>query len=414
MDARILRVVVLAAAVCCIGASHRTTNFIVQAPDAQFARQVGEAAEQFRSGLAIEWLGHELPRWSQPCPITVQVGPNLGAGGATSFMFQNGRPFGWRMSIQGSARRILDSVLPHEVTHTIFATYFGRPLPRWADEGACTTVEHGDERSKQEKLLVQFLSTRRGIAFNRMFVMTEYPTDILPLYAQGYSLARYLIAQGGKQKFVEYVGDGMRSGDWTSATGQHYGFKDLSDLQVTWLEWVRGGSQPLQGREPELLVDNRSATPPNQAFAAASHNELASHSTDLVPVPPSSDSNGNWPSSTRGYQDSWYQRQRDRGRSSKIESAASDTCRDRTREDVALASTYSAPPKSLSRPQSPQTSGERVIDWGPVSVTAPSDRPSRSTSGSTRPDASRYGESPRYDAIPHRGLKLSEGGTVWR
>ena len=71
------------------------------------------------------------------------------------------------MKIQGSRERILDSVLPHEITHTIFATHFGRPLPRWADEGACTTVEHASEKAKQDKLLIQFLLTDRGIPSTR-------------------------------------------------------------------------------------------------------------------------------------------------------------------------------------------------------------------------------------------------------
>ena len=62
------------------------------------------------------------------------------------------------MHIQGSRERILDSVLPHEITHTIFATHFGRPLPRWADEGACTTVEHVSEKAKQDNFLIQFLT----------------------------------------------------------------------------------------------------------------------------------------------------------------------------------------------------------------------------------------------------------------
>jgi hypothetical protein len=147
------------------------------------------------------------------------------------------------MSIQGSPERILDSVLPHEITHTIFATHFGRPLPRWADEGACTTVEHVSERQRQHSFLLQFLTTGRGIAFRRMFAMKEYPRDILPLYAQGYSLARYLIAQGGRRKFIQYLGDGMRSEDWAAATRRHYGFADLHDLQVSWNDWVRQGSR---------------------------------------------------------------------------------------------------------------------------------------------------------------------------
>ena len=74
--------------------------------------------------------------------MTVQAAPHLGAGGATTFQFQDGEVFGWRMSIQGSRERMLDSVLPHEITHMIFASHFRQPLPRWADEGGATSVEH--------------------------------------------------------------------------------------------------------------------------------------------------------------------------------------------------------------------------------------------------------------------------------
>jgi hypothetical protein len=160
-------------------------------------------------------------------------------------------PVAWKMTIQGSRERILDSVLPHEITHTIFATHFGRPLPRWADEGACTTVEHPSEIAKQQQMLIEFLTTNRGIPFNRMFVMMHYPPDMLSIYAQGHSVAMFLIQQGGKQKFVKYLEMGLASGNWNQATNEFYGFRNLSDLQVTWLDWVRNGRPAVQ---PRILV----------------------------------------------------------------------------------------------------------------------------------------------------------------
>ncbi|TWT31787.1 hypothetical protein [Blastopirellula retiformator] len=249
MEARIRFAALLLAALLSLGANYRTENFVVTAPDQQMAKQVCLAAEGFRKQHATEWLGRELPPWSQPCPILVKVGG--GAGGFTQFAFNRGVPFNWTMEIQGSPERILDSVLPHEVLHTIFATHFGRPLPRWADEGACTTVEHESEKNKNTKLLYECLTTDRGIAFNRMFSMEDYPPDVLPLYAQGYSLARYLIVQGGKQKYVQYVGEGMRTNNWTRSTNKYYGYHSLSDLQVAWLDWVRDGSQLANVRGPQ-------------------------------------------------------------------------------------------------------------------------------------------------------------------
>ncbi len=302
--------------------SCRSQHFVVQAPTSEFARQVCAEAERFRRELAIEWLGQELPPWQDPCPIRVTVGRNLGAGGATSFTFIHGQPRGWEMDIQGSRQRILDSVLPHEVTHTIMATHFGRPLPRWADEGAATSVEHTSERTKQDRLLIEFLTTNRGIAFNHMFAMKEYPRDILPLYSQGYSLARFLIARGGKRKFVDYVGDGMRWNNWTAATQKHYNMRSLSELQVTWLSWVRQGSpntipHSVPNTAIAMATPTRPATPP-RPLASTSPN---AHPSELVPLPspvapraPGAASNAtNPPSNTTllSPSDGWYSRHRD-------------------------------------------------------------------------------------------------------
>ena len=222
-------------------AGYRTANFVVEAPSPQLAQKIGDAAEQYRHDLAIEWIGQPLPRWSQPCPITAEVAPTLGAGGATSFVFDRGEVFNWTMTIQGSEERILDSVLPHEVTHTIFASHFRQPLPRWADEGACTTVEHPVERARQHRLLIEFLRTGRGISFPEMFAMKEYPADVLPLYSQGYSLARYLIERGGRKRYIQFVGDGLASSDWPQSLSQYYGIHDIGKLQTVWLEWVKRG-----------------------------------------------------------------------------------------------------------------------------------------------------------------------------
>ncbi len=283
--------------------NHRfaTTNFVVTAPDPQLARKVGQQAEVYRKELALKWLGYELEPWSDPCPITVEL--SMHAGGETSFAFVNqrqqfsrvnydsgsrknyarpGTPLDWQMKIFGPANRVVDSVLPHEITHTIFATHFGQPLPRWADEGACTTVEHASEREKNHRMLLEFLTTRpsRGIPFNRMFTMKQYPHDILPLYAQGYSLSRFLIAQKGHQYFVDYVGAGLANKNqlpetrhWDQVTKKFYGYENLSDLQLQWQDWVRKGSKTssLKSSQPSAASISQTQTVlPNLTTSAPS------------------------------------------------------------------------------------------------------------------------------------------------
>ena len=296
MEARI-KFAVTVIAFFSLGADYATKNFVVSAPDPQLAKQVAIAAEQFRHDLAIQWLGHELPGWTEKCPVTVKLASQ--AGGQTSFGFvnegSNSVPVGWQMEVYGSPERILDSVLPHEVTHTIFATHFGRPLPRWADEGACTTVEHVSERNKNHELLLRFLTTNRGIPFNRMFAMKQYPHDIYPLYAQGYSLARFLIMQGGRQHFVEYVGTGMTTEQpgiepraWDAATKKFYGYDDLSELQVRWIQWVKQGC-------PDL--------PPAQATQVAG---IVAHPTPQLQIADKSGGTTTVPKAIAAAPGSWY------------------------------------------------------------------------------------------------------------
>jgi hypothetical protein len=167
------------------------------------------------------------------------------------------------MNIQGSRERILDSVLPHEVTHTIFASYFRQPVPRWADEGACTTMEHRSEVAKQERNLIEYLRNGRGIPFSQMLVMKEYPHDVMPLYSQGHSLVSFLVGQGGRQKFLNYIAAGMEQENWADATRQFYSYSSLGELQNQWLTWVRQGSptQPAGAAATQVASNSEPAAP---------------------------------------------------------------------------------------------------------------------------------------------------------
>jgi hypothetical protein len=264
MDARLARLCVVVAALAwsaaADAATHRTPNFVVEAPTDEIAKQVGEAAEFYRCELAKEWLGKPLPRWYRPCPIRVKVG-QIGAGGATTFTFEGGEVFGWNMNVQGTLERIIDSVIPHEVSHTIFACYFRRPLPRWADEGAATLVEHESERLRQTKLLNQVIKSNRRIPLRDLLAITEYPKDmqqVLTLYAEGYSLADFLVQQKGEQgraAYLAFLKDALDH-NWTTAFKKHYGYENLDAVEKHWAGWVLAGSPPLRKPDDPQLAEN--------------------------------------------------------------------------------------------------------------------------------------------------------------
>lgn len=258
---RAFRILLFALIALTVGGAAQAANFVVYAQDKTFGQQVADRAEQCRRDLAIEWLGRELPNWNRPCPIRVEFAN--GNGGVTRFEFApTGGVVDIDMKVQGSRQELLASIVPHEVLHTVFATYFGCALPRWADEGSCVTVEHSSERIRFQRSLVAYLKTGRGIAFDRMFAMQNYPRDILPLYAQGHSLCTFLQQHGedlsaSRKHFVSFVGAGLRNRDWSRAVESHYGYNSLDELQDTWLDWVSSGS-PLSNRSASLRVDQES------------------------------------------------------------------------------------------------------------------------------------------------------------
>ena len=246
---------------------------------------------------------------------------------------QRGEPSGWDMKIFGTPDRLLDSVLPHEITHTIFATHFRRPLPRWADEGACTTVEHVAEKEKNHGMLIHFLTARpsRGIPFNRMFTMKDYPQDILPLYAQGYSVAKFLIMEKGRRHFLDYVSAGMEREQpgrelesWNQATKRYYGFENLSDLQVAWSRWVADGSKlkEIPENAPLQIATNQNTLGTNgrERFSR----EPVDRSTAVARQPLSQGQLDNGQDSLRSLNQGWYSKQMTVGRGYRPQQPSSD------------------------------------------------------------------------------------------
>ena len=213
----------------------RTQNFIVDAPDPQMAQQFGQMAEQYRKQKAIEWLGREMEPWPQPCPLHVKPVMS-GPGGATKFDYRGGSYTVLSMEIEGSVERMLNSVLPHEVTHTVFAHHFRFPVPRWADEGGAVLSEDDTERSRHDYLCRQKLNLNQKMPLRRLFDLKEYneTNDVMIIYAEGFSISSYLVGKSDRATFLNFVSTGMRGG-WDRALQTYYGYNSVEQLEEAWL-----------------------------------------------------------------------------------------------------------------------------------------------------------------------------------
>ena len=275
-------------------AHHETANFVVEAPTAELAKKFGEMAEFYRKEKALEWLGREMPAWPRKCPLQVQV--TMGsAGGATTFTFssEGGRAIvaSQRMEIRGDAKQLLNSVLPHEVTHTVLAHHFGRPVPRWADEGGSVLSENDDERFQHDVRCREILNAGRAFVLRTLFRMTEYPRDMTVLYAQGYSVSAYLVEKGGsgregRGKLLQFLGHGMQGNtteSWNDAARRVYGFDSVDGMEKAWLDSLRTPPSRIVARE--LGNAGGSRTPAFTGTATAGNRtELRSSAAPSMPL----------------------------------------------------------------------------------------------------------------------------------
>jgi hypothetical protein len=214
----------------------RTANFLVQADSAEVAKLVAESAEKCRQKLAKLWLGKEPAPWDVPCPIQVSLTMSR-VGGFTNVAFSHGKVHSQTVNIEGPLDRILKGPLPHELAHVLLANKFGFRPPRWADEGVAILSEDKAQGERQVRAFRKIYAEDRCFALRRLLEMQDYPADVPCLYAQGHSVARYLVTAKGRKVFLDFLKDGHDRG-WDTAAEAQYGFKDVEQLETAWLGWV--------------------------------------------------------------------------------------------------------------------------------------------------------------------------------
>jgi uncharacterized protein (TIGR03000 family) len=115
----------------------------------------------------------------------------------------------------------------------------------------------------------------RAIPLRRLFKLTEYPRDVGVLYAQGYSVTRFLVEQKSHKTFLAFVKAGWK-GAWDQAVRDHYGYSSVDELEEAWLKSL-GHTMPL---DPQ-------GAPRPESFAKRNRNRSRDEKKQSVGGPPS-------------------------------------------------------------------------------------------------------------------------------
>src|SRR5205814_9885721 len=116
------------------------------------------------------------------------------------------------------------------------------------------------ERSRHDQMVRQILNAGRAIPLRRLFTLRDYPNEVGALYAEGYSVAYFLVSSSNRPAFLRFVAQGMQ-GDWDAAVQAHYHYQSIEQLEEAWHAYLRSTK-----RQPEaILAQNRTAPPADPA-----------------------------------------------------------------------------------------------------------------------------------------------------
>jgi hypothetical protein len=239
-----------------VGTAH-SENFNVMAPTKELAQTVAAKAESYRKLAALEWFGRELPAGKDRTILTVFTSANEDEG--LSWPINDLEQKCHRIWITTTAEKASGTLLYHEVTHTVLAS-FVRPgsLPRWADEGIASQVDDPARTQAREQLVESWASQGRLPRLQTLFSAKRITHTDNDAYAAAASVTKFLAGLGGKPKVVEFATTGTR-GDWDQAAHDVYGMHSVAELQSRWEDWVRAGIAR-HGRQHAALSSQVSVT----------------------------------------------------------------------------------------------------------------------------------------------------------
>jgi uncharacterized protein (TIGR03000 family) len=94
----------------------------------------------------------------------------------------------------------------------------------------------------------------------------SYRLQAMALYAEGYSVTRFLVAARDRSTFLAFVKQGMHEG-WDAAVREHYDYDSIEALEKAWLQSLSGhgtleDQDAAQRKEPQPETSSEAMAQP--------------------------------------------------------------------------------------------------------------------------------------------------------
>lgn len=225
-------------------------NFnVLAAGTKNLATSVTKQAEKFRKGIALEWLGAELPVGKEFVHINVKLSTTEDEG--LTLLCGPGHRFrgSHMMWLTTSRERALGPTLAHEVAHVVLSSRFPRGMPAWANEGIASRYDGGGRKRRRREIMAGFERNGWPQLERILRARSIRPTDE-EAYAVSCSLVDFFLSRGDRPRLLDFVQDGSERG-WEQALRKHYRIS-LAELQQGLSLPARTSSDSLPPQIPEF------------------------------------------------------------------------------------------------------------------------------------------------------------------
>jgi hypothetical protein len=209
--------------------------------------KMAQVVEDSRQNAYERWFGKAEDTWSPKCYLYLDDSGKefkkapKNARGYTS-AFQKGWNYHRYITVHSDDPDLVDTVLPHEITHAVMIGHFVDQLPTWADEGMAGIAQRRADFDDFHKLIGRYEHKGKLFSLQTLMEMEGYPDDDVDLfYAQSALLVEFLIKEKEPKVFVSLLREAKKDG-WAPALKQLYGFTSFEDLEKRWKNFVFGNT----------------------------------------------------------------------------------------------------------------------------------------------------------------------------
>jgi RNA polymerase sigma factor (sigma-70 family) len=232
----------------------------VSATNPMVSRVVRNEVEFQIDTLSHRWFGKSPELLPYKLFVTVDSAPVPGGSSMKQFGDHDSLKEA-RMALSGPLEPMLCDQLPCEVAHVVLAEQFGTKLPRWADDGLALTTTSPEHQARADAAIRQLLNAGKAYRLKALFTMKEIPeakSERAVFVTESTSVMRYLLirkirddvtvdeTEGGKTRRIpntasamiaHFIRAGANKNDWDRAVNSYFGFKNVDDLEATWIKW---------------------------------------------------------------------------------------------------------------------------------------------------------------------------------